>query len=90
MNLFNEIAKVAYELYEKNGYIQSRDLDHWIEAEKIVIARLAEEEKKKEEKKIKSEKKPVAEEEKKREKEKVQSEKKPPAKTKKTAGKKKK
>ena len=60
MNLFNEIAKVAYELYEKNGYIQSRDLDHWIEAEKIVIARLAEEEKKKEKGKVQSEKKPPA------------------------------
>ena len=60
MNLFNEIAKVAYELYEKNGYIQSRDLDHWIEAEKIVIARLAEEEKKREKGKVESEKKPAA------------------------------
>jgi hypothetical protein len=67
MDLFNEIAKVAYELYEKNGYIQSRDLDHWIEAEKIVMARLAEEEKKKEEKKIKSEKKPANKPEKKTE-----------------------
>ena len=67
MDLFNEIAKVAYELYEKNGYIQSRDLDHWIEAEKIVIARLAEDEKKKEEKKIKSEKKPANKPEKKTE-----------------------
>lgn len=53
MNLFNEIAKVAYELYEKNGCIQNRDLDHWLEAEKIVMARLAEEQK------IKSEKKPA-------------------------------
>ena len=67
MDLFNEIAKVAYELYEKNGYIQSRDLDHWVEAEKIVMARLAEEEKKKEEKKIKSEKKPANKPEKKTE-----------------------
>jgi hypothetical protein len=67
MDLYNEIAKVAYELYEKNGYIQSRDLDHWIEAEKIVMARLAEEEKKKEEKKIKSEKKPANKPEKKTE-----------------------
>jgi hypothetical protein len=67
MDLFNEMAKVAYELYEKNGYIQSRDLDHWIEAEKIVMARLAEEEKKKEEKKIKSEKKPANKPEKKTE-----------------------
>jgi hypothetical protein len=61
MDLYNEIAKVAYELYEKNGYIQSRDLDHWLEAEKIVMARLAEE------KKIKSEKKPANKPEKKTE-----------------------
>jgi hypothetical protein len=59
MNLFDEIARVAYELYERDGYIQSRDLDHWLEAEKIVMARMAEEEKKKEEKKLKSEKKPA-------------------------------
>jgi len=67
MDVYNEIAKVAYELYEKNGCITGRDLDHWIEAERIVIARLAEEEKKKEEKKIKSEKKPANKPEKKTE-----------------------
>jgi hypothetical protein len=59
MDLYNEIAKVAYELYEKSGYIQGCDRAHWIEAEKIVMVRLAEGEKKKEEKKIKSEKKPA-------------------------------
>jgi hypothetical protein len=59
MDLYNEIARVAYELYKKNGYIQGRDLEHWLEAEKIVTVRLAEGEKKKEEKKIKSEKKPA-------------------------------
>jgi hypothetical protein len=51
MNLFNEIAIVAYELYEKNGYTQNRDLDHWLEAEKIVMARLAEQKKIRPEKK---------------------------------------
>ena len=51
MNLYNEIAKVAYGLYEKSGYVQGREFDHWFEAEKIVMARFAEEEKKKEEKK---------------------------------------
>jgi len=59
MDLYEKIARIAYELYEKNGYIQGCDLDHWLEAEKIVMVRLAEEEKKKEEKKIKSEKKPA-------------------------------
>jgi hypothetical protein len=59
MDLYEKIARIAYELYEKNGYIQGCDLDYWLEAEKIVMVRLAEEEKKKEEKKIKSEKKPA-------------------------------
>lgn len=38
MNLHDEIAKVAYELYEKSGKI-GRDLENWLEAEKIVMAR---------------------------------------------------
>jgi Protein of unknown function (DUF2934) len=60
MDLYDEIAKVAYELYKKSGYIQGCDREHWLEAEKIVMVRLAEgEKKKKEEKKIKSEKKPA-------------------------------
>jgi hypothetical protein len=59
MDLYDEIARVAYELYEKSGYIQGREREHWLEAEKIVMVRLSEGGKKKEEKKIKSEKKPV-------------------------------
>lgn len=42
MNLHEEIAKVAYELYEKSGRIEGRDLDNWLEAEKIVMQRLSE------------------------------------------------
>ncbi len=38
MNLREEIEKVAYELYEKGGRI-GRDLENWLEAEKIVMAR---------------------------------------------------
>lgn len=38
---YDEIAKVAYELYEKSGRIEGRDLDNWLEAEKIVMARYA-------------------------------------------------
>ena len=60
MDVYNEIAKVAYELYEKNGCITGRDLDHWIEAERIVIARLAGKETKIEKGKVQSEKKPAA------------------------------
>lgn len=39
MNLHDEIAKVAYELYEKSGRISGRDVENWIEAEKVVMAR---------------------------------------------------
>ena len=46
MDFYNEIARVAYELYERSGYIHGRDLNNWVEAERIVRARLAEEEKK--------------------------------------------
>ncbi|OGW55181.1 MAG: hypothetical protein A2Y81_07080 [Nitrospirae bacterium RBG_13_43_8] len=40
-NLHDEIAAVAYELYEKSGRIGGRDLVNWSEAEKIVRARYA-------------------------------------------------
>lgn len=35
-NLHQEIFRVAYDIYERNGRIEGRDLDHWLEAEKIV------------------------------------------------------
>ncbi|MEW6003546.1 MAG: DUF2934 domain-containing protein [Nitrospirota bacterium] len=41
MSLYDEIAKLAYEIYEKSGYIPNRDLENWLEAEKIVMARYA-------------------------------------------------
>lgn len=44
MNLHDEIARVAYEIYEKSGYIEGRALDNWLEAERIVIARHASQE----------------------------------------------
>ena len=40
MNLNDEIAKVAYELYEKSGKVDGRDIEHWLEAEKIVKAKV--------------------------------------------------
>ena len=46
MDLYDEIAKVAYELYERSGRIEVRELDNWLEAERIVMARLAKEKKK--------------------------------------------
>lgn len=39
-NLYDEIAKVAYELYEQCGCIHGHDIEHWFEAERIVITRL--------------------------------------------------
>lgn len=39
MNLQEEIAKVAHELYERDGRRNGLDLQHWLEAEKIVKAR---------------------------------------------------
>ncbi|HKZ56245.1 MAG TPA: DUF2934 domain-containing protein [Thermodesulfovibrionales bacterium] len=40
MDLYEEIAKVAYEIYEKSGYIEGRDLDNWLDAERVVMATL--------------------------------------------------
>ena len=39
MNLQEEIAKVAHELFEKDGRRHGLALDHWFEAERIVKAR---------------------------------------------------
>ena len=41
MNLHDEIAAVAYELYDARGCIPGRDLDDWLEAERIILARHA-------------------------------------------------
>jgi len=35
-NLHQEIFRVAYDIYERNGRIEGRELDHWLEAERIV------------------------------------------------------
>ncbi len=35
-NMRDEIAKVAYSLYEKRGYAPGNDFVDWLEAEKIV------------------------------------------------------
>ena len=39
MKLYDEISKIAHELYEKSGKAEGRDLDNWLEAEKIILAR---------------------------------------------------
>lgn len=41
MDIYDEIAKEAYCIYEKSGCICGRDFDNWLEAERIVLARYA-------------------------------------------------
>lgn len=41
MDLQEEIKKVAYELYEKSGRMGGREVENWLAAEKIVMARHA-------------------------------------------------
>lgn len=41
MNLHEEIARIAYELYEKSGYLNGRDAENWLDAERIVLTRHA-------------------------------------------------
>jgi hypothetical protein len=41
MNLQEEITKLAYELYEKSGYVNGRDFENWLDAEMIVLTRHA-------------------------------------------------
>ncbi len=44
MKWHDEIAKIARELYEKSGKVEGCDLDNWLEAERIVMARYREQE----------------------------------------------
>jgi len=44
MNLYDEIAKLAFELFEKSGCIPCRELENWLEAERIVLMRHASQE----------------------------------------------
>ena len=39
VNFQEEIVKVARNLFEKSGRVEGRDLDNWLEAERIVITR---------------------------------------------------
>lgn len=41
MNLHDEIAMVAHEIYQRSGCIPCRELENWLEAEMIVLARHA-------------------------------------------------
>jgi hypothetical protein len=44
MKWYDEIARIARELYEKSGGIEGRDIDNWLEAERIVMERYKEQE----------------------------------------------
>lgn len=39
-DLFDEIARIAYELWERDGCIHGRDIEHWCTAEHVVISQL--------------------------------------------------
>ena len=45
MKLYDEVARIAHELYEKSGRAEGRELDNWLEAERIIMARHREQEK---------------------------------------------
>jgi len=42
MDYYDEIAKIAYDIFEREGKIHGRHFDHWIEAEIIVTTRYRE------------------------------------------------
>ena len=39
MNLHDEIASIAYELFESRGCVHGYDLDDWLNAERMVLGR---------------------------------------------------
>ncbi len=38
--LRNRIAEKAYELYEKRGRVEDHDVEHWLEAERLILAEI--------------------------------------------------
>lgn len=41
MDLYEEIARKAFELYKKKGCLEGRDIENWLDAERIVLSRHA-------------------------------------------------
>jgi len=39
MKKHKEIQKLAYDIFEKSGRVHGGELDHWLEAERIIKAR---------------------------------------------------
>ncbi|OGW19481.1 MAG: hypothetical protein A2077_01700 [Nitrospirae bacterium GWC2_46_6] len=36
MSMHHEISKIAHEIWVKSGHTHGRDIEHWLEAEKII------------------------------------------------------
>jgi len=36
LQVVEKISKIAYELYERNGYVKGQDLNDWLIAERLV------------------------------------------------------
>jgi hypothetical protein len=45
VNLHEEILTVARNLFERSGQVEGRDLDNWLNAERLVMARYKQQEK---------------------------------------------
>jgi len=39
MKRHKEIQKLAYDIFKKSGRVHGRELDHWLDAERIIKAR---------------------------------------------------
>jgi len=39
MKRHKEIQKLAYDIFKKSGRVDGRELDHWLDAERIIKAR---------------------------------------------------
>ena len=39
MDIHSQIENLAYEIYENSGRVEGRDLDHWLEAEHMILSR---------------------------------------------------
>jgi hypothetical protein len=42
MDYYDEIARVAYDIFEREGKVHGRHFEHWIEAEIVVTTRYKE------------------------------------------------
>ncbi len=59
MDRRQEIERLAYELFQRNGCISGKDVEHWLEAEKIIREKYSDAPKANVHPKMKAEAKPV-------------------------------